>query len=198
MYRPSASAIPRDFTGCRSSASGDTYATPMSAVQRFFECNAPGVIFERFEDETVVINLDSGRYYTLDAMGAAVWMRLNDVVALDELIAECRRDYDGDPATIEAALREFVALLLSEQLLRPGTGEARPAAPGPPARPTREPFRPPTLAKYDDMAEMLLLDPVHDVNEAGWPSTAAAPAVAAPVQVEDDDVSAWPALKRDG
>ena len=32
----------------------------MDHIERYFECNAPGVIFERFEDEPVVINLDSG------------------------------------------------------------------------------------------------------------------------------------------
>ena len=31
------------------------------------------------------------------------------------------------------------------------------------------PFEPPTLSKYKDMQDMLLLDPVHDVEEAGWP-----------------------------
>ena len=72
MYRPAAAASPAIFTGCRVPTRGDTYAVLVSAVQRFFECNAPGVIFERFQDETVVINLDSGRYYTLDPMGAEV------------------------------------------------------------------------------------------------------------------------------
>ncbi len=193
---------PRDFTGCRPPTPGGTYAVLVSAVQRFFECNAPGVIFERFEDETVVINLDSGRYYTLDPMGAEVWRCLNQGVALDQLIAAFRRDYDGDADLIEASVREFVALLLSEQLMRPTTsvdvarGDGAPAPRSAP--PSREAFRSPTLAKYDDMAEMLLLDPVHDVNEAGWPSAAPAPAgAAAPARVEDEDVSAWPTVKRD-
>jgi len=91
----------------------------MDSIDRFFECNAPGVIFERFEDETVVINLDSGNYYTLDAMAAALWERLNESVALGGLIAETQRDYAGDPAEIEQAVREFVGVLLSEQLVRP-------------------------------------------------------------------------------
>jgi len=175
----------------------------MDSIDRFFECNAPGVIFERFEDETVVINLDSGNYYTLDAMAAALWERLNESVALGGLIAETQRDYTGDPAEIERAVREYVGLLLSEQLVRPvvvpppaeggSRAEAdRNGAPGA-ARPKGD-FRAPQLGKYNDMAEMLLLDPVHDVDGAGWPS---APATRsdAPTLVEDD-VSEWPDLKR--
>jgi len=30
-------------------------------------------------------------------------------------------------------------------------------------------FQPPTLNKYTDMRDMLLLDPIHDVGESGWP-----------------------------
>jgi hypothetical protein len=175
----------------------------MDSIDRFFECNAPGVIFERFEDETVVINLDSGNYYTLDAMAAALWERLNESVALGGLIAETQRDYAGDPAEIEQAVREFVGVLLSEQLVRPvvapppaergSRAEAdRNGAPGA-GRPKGD-FHAPQLGKSNDMAEMLILDPVHDVDGAGWPS---APATRsdAPTLVEDD-VSEWPDLKR--
>jgi hypothetical protein len=33
-------------------------------------------------------------------------------------------------------------------------------------------FVEPALNKYTDMQELLLLDPVHEVSEAGWPSKA--------------------------
>jgi hypothetical protein len=171
----------------------------MDSIDRYFECNAPGVIFERFEDETVVINLDSGNYYTLDAMAAAVWERLNESVPLGVLVGEVQRDYTGDPAEIGRAIREFVGLLLSEQLVRP---VAQPSSQGKPAdangasgaAKSKGEFHAPQLGKYNDMAEMLLLDPVHDVDGAGWPS-APANRSDAPTLVEDD-VSEWPELKR--
>jgi hypothetical protein len=30
----------------------------------------------------------------------------------------------------------------------------------------------PALSKFEDVAEMLLMDPVHDVGPAGWPNPA--------------------------
>jgi hypothetical protein len=90
-----------------------------------------------FEDETVVINLDSGNYYTLDAMAAALWERLNESVALGGLIAETQRDYTGDPAEIEQAVREYVGLLLSEQLVRPVVVPPRRSAAAGPSRSQR-------------------------------------------------------------
>ncbi len=31
-------------------------------------------------------------------------------------------------------------------------------------------FEPPKLAKYTNMSDLLMLDPVHDVDEQGWPN----------------------------
>ena len=31
------------------------------------------IIYENFDDEAVIINLESGSYYSLDKSGAAVW-----------------------------------------------------------------------------------------------------------------------------
>jgi hypothetical protein len=46
----------------------------------------------------------------------------------------------------------------------PGGGEARRLPPG------RVPFTPPVLGVYTDMQEFMLVDPVHQVDEAaGWP-----------------------------
>ena len=176
----------------------------MDSAQRHFECNSPGVIFERFEDETVVINLDSGHYYTLDTVGAIVWQRLTDAASLGCIVAELQSDFEGESAAIEQAIRDFVGLLLGEQLIRPAVDGALSAKGGATnvaaadravstagAKPV---FRAPELGKYNDMAEMLLLDPVHDVDGGGWPS-APGSRTDAPTLVEDD-VSEWPELKR--
>jgi hypothetical protein len=44
-----------------------------------------------------------------------------------------------------------------QQILPASNGHAKPS------------FNPPLLNKYSDMQELLLLDPIHDVDEAGWP-----------------------------
>ena len=172
----------------------------MDSAERYFECNGPGVIFEQFEDETVVINLDSGHYYTLDTVGAIVWQRITDSTSLASVVAELQRSFDGEPAAIAQAVRDFVGLLLGEQLIRPVVGgvpandSAASVAPPPAPGGAKPAFRAPELGKYNDMAEMLLLDPVHDVDGAGWPSAPGA-RTDAPSLVEDD-VSEWPELKR--
>jgi hypothetical protein len=176
---------------------------------QFYEVNAPGVVFERFEDETVLIQLDSGRYYTLDRVGSLVWELLARPLAVGGVAAALARAFRTEPVAVEAAVRELIGQLEGEQLLRPRTD----AAAGEPGDPTLEvpegaAFAPPRLTRYDDMQEILLLDPVHDVDERGWPSAPGAQpgngdgsarvvvdATAGAVRVQEDDVSEWPSLK---
>ena len=50
-----------------------------------------------------------------------------------------------------------VASIALDQLLPSTNGHEKPS------------FNAPALQKYSDMQELLLLDPIHDVDEAGWP-----------------------------
>jgi len=38
-----------------------------------------------------------------------------------------------------------------------------------PVQPPLE-YAPPSLDKYDDLKDLLLLDPIHEVAETGWPT----------------------------
>ena len=39
-----------------------------------------------------------------------------------------------------------------------------------PAHQARGAYRTPVLSIYTDMQDLLLLDPIHDVDQAGWPT----------------------------
>ena len=59
-----------------------------------------------------------------------------------------------------------------------GHGElvnAKTSTPDGPSDGLRAPFVAPELKRYADMQDLLLLDPVHDVDEKGWPNALAAP-----------------------
>ena len=57
-----------------------------------------------------------------------------------------------------------------EELIAPGEAVDILPSPGPVAAPRPDgPFTAPVVEKYTDMAELILLDPVHDVSALGWP-----------------------------
>jgi hypothetical protein len=139
-----------------------------------FRVNAPQVIAENIDGEVVLVNLEQGIYYSTDRVGADLWDLIEtgrSVRAMHEAI-EAR--YDADGAEIAAAVESFLADLEREKLIVVAPSSDDPAAQvdaiSGGAAATRLPFQRPMLNKYTDMKDMLLLDPIHDVEESGWPA----------------------------
>jgi hypothetical protein len=141
-----------------------------------YRINAPKVIHETIDGETVLVNLDSGNYYSLDGAGADVWGLLERGAPVEGIIGWVAGRYTGDRANIEKAVCQLIEALQREELILPDTTRGPEnsadcsgldkASPGEQLRS----FVPPALHKYSDMQDLLLLDPIHEVDEAGWPN----------------------------
>ena len=143
-----------------------------------FRINGPQVIYENIEGEVVLINLQRGAYYSTDQVGAELWELIAAGRSVGVIQAAVKARWNGDAARIEAAVTTFLSELLREELIvtekSAGDGGAD-LAPDAGSAGGQPPFQPPVLNKYTDMKDMLLLDPIHDVEETGWPTPKAAP-----------------------
>lgn len=144
--------------------------------QQIFQVNAPAVVSEAFEDEVVIIHLESGAYYSLEQSGAAIWQWLQHGVSVAEINHRLGHAYKIDAEEIARVVPSFIDELTQEQLIVPtNTGEQVRKAPTPAplghyGGTGNEPFILPTLTKFTDMQDLLLLDPIHDVGSSGWPT----------------------------
>jgi hypothetical protein len=132
---------------------------------RRFAAN-PQAIWEVLDGEVVIANLDGGSYYTLGGSGVALWDGLTAGRPLDDLVTDLGLAV-GEPVEVVAkAAGELVTRLVDENLLRERDDDS--PADGPAA--IEGEWVVPTLEKYTDMQQLLLLDPIHEVDESGWPS----------------------------
>jgi coenzyme PQQ synthesis protein D (PqqD) len=132
---------------------------------------SPRVINETIDGEAVMINLASGNYYILDPIGAEIWTYVEHAASVSEIVEGLGARYEGSAADIEAAIGGLLSELQSEDLVVPAeseNGSARQAGTAP-ATGDRQPFSTPKLEKFTDMQDLILIDPVHQVDEAGWP-----------------------------
>ena len=130
----------------------------------------PAVLSETVDGEAIIVNLDTGAYYSLTGVGAEIWDLLQEGASLETLLSWINEHYAGEPQQLAAGVTALIEELLAEQLLAPGAAPAAPAdSPASPAPAGRLPFVRPTLEKFTDMAELLLLDPIHEVDAEGWP-----------------------------
>lgn len=138
-----------------------------------FRVNTPTVTHETIDGEAVIINLDTGNYYSLVDVGSFIWSLVDKGASASEIQNQILQTYQGDAQDIDRGVRELLAQLQQENLIVPvdGAGEALDPALVAPANNNHEKpsFNPPSLNKYSDMQELLLLDPIHDVDDAGWP-----------------------------
>jgi hypothetical protein len=136
-----------------------------------FQVNEPTVISETIDGETIIINLASGAYYSLKHSGAAIWAAIQQSASLGAIAAMVRSSYEVNGDDIEHEISTLIQRLVEEDLVRPTLGDAAPpttCAPWSEGRLAQ--FVAPVLDKFTDMEAMLLLDPVHDVDEKGWPN----------------------------
>ena len=131
--------------------------------------NLPAVTSERFDDEIVIVNFDSGKYHSIQGAGVDIWEWLKARPTLAELLDLSRTVFNGDAPEVDAAVRTFVAELQREGLVVTATDAPLPGGPAEIPPSDRVPFRSPILSTFSDMQELLWLDPIHEVDEAGWP-----------------------------
>ena len=120
-----------------------------------------------FGDEVIPANFVRGVYYSLLGPAAQIWEGLVAGVPLDRVVAEVSALSDAEPAAFAAATTSLVEALLAEGLLvegPPAEEKAWQAVAG-----SEGQYGLPTLERFTDMEDLLLLDPVHDVEEMGWP-----------------------------
>jgi hypothetical protein len=133
---------------------------------RGLRVNAPATACQVIDGEAVLIHFDTGQYYSSLGTGGEV-IRLLECGYTVEQIVSAFDAHGPSSAEVDAAVRTFVG-----ELLREGLFVAEPEGRADDAAPTlrgREPFVTPVLHKYVELEDLLKLDPIHDVDPAGWP-----------------------------
>jgi hypothetical protein len=155
-------------------------STSMAATS--YQLNSPKVVYEAFEDETVLINLDSGNYYSFSGSGALIWDRIVSGESIASVI-EYLQERFADAADIALWVEDFVRELVEENLIvKNSSGTAKNVKQGKAEIPTLARLEKPVLQKYSDMQDLLLLDPIHEVDETGWPNALPPEPSAKPVE----------------
>ncbi len=113
------------------------------------------IVSELFEDEAILVDLERGSYYSLRAAAFQIWKVIEEGYGQEQIMDICER---------KEASSLFLDYLLSEALVVIGNTE-------PPAVLLEEKITGiPEYTKYEDMKDLLLLDPIHEVDQRGWPN----------------------------
>jgi hypothetical protein len=140
-------------------------------VSERYRINPDQIVYETFDDEVLVINLDTGTYHSLTGASSRLWAMLVSGAPAEAIVTALTRAHDHDPALMANAVRAFLARLTAENLVVQDTTPDAFAPQDVTEMPggSKPPFTGFELSTFTDMQDLLLLDPIHDVEEAGWP-----------------------------
>jgi len=131
-----------------------------------------GVSMERLDGETIVINFDTGEYFSFRGSSADVLWLVDSHVAPEAWGAVLGGSFPGlewgetAQSEVDAFLEELLTAGLIEHTTAQGTTEVTL-----PDDYVRSEWTAPSVHANSDLVDLLVIDPIHDTSEDGWPST---------------------------
>lgn len=136
---------------------------------KYLVVNSSHVSFEIFDKEAVVVNFITGKYFGITGSGPDIWRVFENPCTIEQLTGLLKSVYTNITDRQIKNVIAFIDSLVKERLLVTVdkcenisiklsvdiTGE----------------FLEPAIDIYDDLQELIVLDPVHDADpERGWPA----------------------------
>jgi hypothetical protein len=90
--------------------------TPMSLHQSL-KVN-PDVLFQRLENDAVLLHMKTDRFYNLNRTGTRFWELLSEGHELVHIQEQMLREFDVEPAALEKEIKDMIASLEKEDLVR--------------------------------------------------------------------------------
>ena len=94
-----------------------TRPTSAGATQRGLVLNET-VVSAELDDELVLLNVETGIYFGLDAIGSRIWRLLAQGAAEGDIFDRLLAEYDVEPAQLRSDLSGFLKVLTAKGLAR--------------------------------------------------------------------------------
>ena len=76
------------------------------------------VFASEIDDEVVMMNVDSGKYYGMDTVGSRIWELIAEEIQVREVINKLMEEYDVEEEQCEKDVLEFLNELYENKLVQ--------------------------------------------------------------------------------
>ena len=135
---------------------------------RYF-VDAADISHERLHDEVIIINLASGAYYSGFGTAADLWTLLSRGASLAEAASMLAIEYACDQKTVSLDIERSLSFLVERGIIQRDDAVSQRKLELALPKLERGGWSPPKFDEYTDMWDLIRLDPIHDVGDAGWP-----------------------------
>jgi Coenzyme PQQ synthesis protein D (PqqD) len=138
-----------------------------SVTQRY-RLNSDEIAAETIGGESVILNLSSGDYFSLNGAGGLAWALLVRGHSATEIAPRIAGHFGVGEERAQADLDALVTGLVEQELLI-ADDSAQPSEPAEDELPPEGEYAAPSLEVFTDMSELLALDPpMPGIKEVPW------------------------------
>lgn len=129
-----------------------------------YEVVEPSAIYEFVDGEVLALNLMSGIYVQMKQLSAELFHALATGTSTEVIVSAARTAgySDAQITEFDTHYSNWVALGLLRIAQEPGRPKSESFALTPALQFVEE--------QWDDLSELIMMDPVHDVSPQGWPT----------------------------
>jgi len=137
-----------------------------------YRANTPRIVDETIDGETLIIDMVTGTYFSCAGPSTLAWTALCRGATADETAQLICSTYGIAASDAKRDAEQFLAMLVGDELLVLREEDADSASVIEEAEldSCGGGYELLHIDKYTGLADLILLDPVHDVSVAGWPS----------------------------
>ena len=138
----------------------------------FYSINSIDVSSEYFESEVLAINLKTGNYFSLRGTAFVFWKLITEGNSLETSITKICTHFQMEKEKATQLFESFLnELIINELIIKSETSTETTSNEW--LDVFSKEFNEPVLECYTDMQDLLLFDPIHDVDtQVGWPKKA--------------------------
>jgi len=84
----------------------------------YYKINSENITYRIIDNEAVVLNLETGQYYSLNETGTFIWKLLGKGINRDDLINRIAEEFEIDKRSAANDVKPLLKDLLSEKMIR--------------------------------------------------------------------------------
>jgi hypothetical protein len=144
-------------------------ALPQKPISRtiIYSAAGPHVVAEVLDGELTLINLDTGQYFAAGGPAVDVWEIVSAGATAPDVDKIVGSRYPAPIPTVTAEVTRLMQIYHDLGLIT--EAQKRATLEHTSAKREAKTWESGWIEVYGDMKELLLLDPIHDVEDAGWP-----------------------------
>lgn len=133
-----------------------------------YKINKEFVVYEQMDLELTVINLEKGHYFIGKDSAVDIFLMLENPMTVDDLLVQVQAIYSVQESVLRDEVTSLIDMWLTNDLI--AESDESPAV-KPQSASELKPWTKPVFIAFDDMKDLLLLDPIHetDLDQQGWP-----------------------------